>query len=141
MTKLDPDLIYFSGDQLYESHGGYGLIRDPAEPAILNYLRKFYMFGWAFREAMKDRPTICIADDHDVFQGNIWGEGGAPMQIDAGGASSNGGYREPARMVNVVHKTNAAHHPDYYDPTPVQQGNQRLLRRHGLRRRRICDPR
>lgn len=122
VTKLDPDLIYFSGDQLYESHGGYGLIRDPADAAILNYLRKFYMFGWAFREAMRDRPTICIADDHDVFQGNIWGEGGAPMQIDAGGASSNGGYREPARMVNVVHKTNAAHHPDYYDPTPVQQG-------------------
>lgn len=122
LIRLDPDLLYFSGDQLYESHGGYGLIRDPAEPAILNYLRKYYMHGWAFREAMRDRPTICIADDHDVFQGNIWGEGGAPMDVDAGGASSNGGYREPARMVNVVHKTNAAHHPDYYDPTPCRQG-------------------
>lgn len=122
VTRLDPDLLYFSGDQLYESHGGYGLIRDPAEPAILNYLRKYYMFGWSFRHAMRDRPTICIPDDHDVFQGNIWGEGGAPMDLDAGGASSNGGYREPARMVNVVHKTNAAHHPDYDDPTPVKQG-------------------
>ncbi len=122
IVRLDPDLIYFSGDQLYESHGGYGLIRDPAEPAILNYLRKYYMFGWSFREAMRDRPTICIADDHDVFQGNIWGEGGAPMDIQTGGASSNGGYREPARMVNVVHKTNTAHHPDFHDPTPVQQG-------------------
>ncbi len=121
VTKLDPDLLYFSGDQLYESHGGYGLIREPAEAAILNYLRKYYMFGWSFRQAMRDRPTICIADDHDVFQGNIWGEGGAPMDIDAGGASSNGGYREPARMVNVVHKTNTAHHPDYYDPTPCLQ--------------------
>ncbi len=122
IVRLDPDLIYFSGDQLYESHGGYGLIRDPAEPAILNYLRKYYMFGWSFREAMRDRPTICIADDHDVFQGNIWGEGGAPMDVQTGGASSNGGYREPARMVNVVHKTNTAHHPDFHDPTPVQQG-------------------
>ncbi len=118
LIKLDPDMLYFSGDQLYESHGGYGLIRDPAEPAILNYLRKYYMHGWSFREAMRDRPTICIADDHDVFQGNIWGEGGTPMDVDDGGASSNGGYREPARMVNVVHKTNTAHHPDYYDPTP-----------------------
>ena len=122
IVRLDPDLIYFSGDQLYESHGGYGLIRDPAGPAILNYLRKYYMFGWSFREAMRDRPTICIADDHDVFQGNIWGEGGAPMDVQTGGASSNGGYREPARMVNVVHKTNTAHHPDFHDPTPVQQG-------------------
>ena len=86
IVKLDPDLIYFSGDQLYESHGGYGLIREPAEPAILNYLRKYYMFGWAFRDAMRDRPTICIADDHDVFQGNIWGEGGKAMDVDAGGS-------------------------------------------------------
>ncbi len=122
LLRLDPDLLYFSGDQLYESHGGYGLIREPADAAILNYLRKYYMFGWSFREAMRDRPTLCIPDDHDVFQGNIWGEGGAPMDIQTGGASSNGGYREPARMVNVVHKTNAAHHPDYDDPTPVQQG-------------------
>jgi alkaline phosphatase D len=106
---------------LYESHGGYGLIRDPAGPAILNYLRKFYMFGWAFRDAMKDRPTVCIADDHDVFQGNVWGEGGAAMKDLAGGASSKGGYREPARMVNVVHKTCASHHPDYFDPTPCKQ--------------------
>ncbi len=122
LIRLDPDMLYFSGDQLYESHGGYGLIRRPADRAILNYLRKYYMFGWSFREAMRDRPTLCIPDDHDVFQGNIWGEGGAPMNVEEGGASSNGGYIQPARMVNVVHKTNAAHHPDYFDPTPVKQG-------------------
>ncbi|MCP5541930.1 MAG: alkaline phosphatase D family protein [Akkermansiaceae bacterium] len=121
LVRLDPDMLYFSGDQLYENHGGYGIIRDPAEPAILNYLRKFYQHGWAFREAMRDRPTLCLPDDHDVFQGNIWGEGGAPMQGLDQGASSKGGYREPARMVNVVHRTNAAHHPDYYDPTPCLQ--------------------
>ena len=116
----DPDLLFFSGDQLYENHGGYGLIRDPAEPAILNYLRKYYMFGWAFRETMRDRPTSCIPDDHDVFQGNIWGEGGKAMAAGRG-TSSLGGYREPARMVNVVHRTNASHHPDPYDPTPAEQ--------------------
>ena len=116
----DPDLLFFSGDQLYESHGGYGLIREPAEPAILNYLRKYYMFGWAFREAMRDRPTLCIPDDHDVFQGNIWGESGKAMDTGRG-TSSLGGYREPARMVNVVHRTNASHHPDPFDPAPVDQ--------------------
>jgi phosphodiesterase/alkaline phosphatase D-like protein len=120
LIKLDPDLLYFSGDQIYENHGGYGVIRDPAEPAILNYLRKFYQFGWAFREAMRDRPTLCIPDDHDVFQGNIWGEEGKKMPES--NEVSQGGYREPARMVNVVHKTNASHHPDYFDPRPVQQG-------------------
>ncbi|WP_166823650.1 alkaline phosphatase D family protein [Thalassoroseus pseudoceratinae] len=119
LLALDPDMLYFSGDQLYENHGGYGIIRDPAEPAILNYLRKFYQHGWAFGEAMRDRPTLCLPDDHDVFQGNIWGEGGAKMT--SGSTSSKGGYREPARMVNVVHKTNTAHHPDFYDPEPCKQ--------------------
>lgn len=121
LLRLDPDMLYFSGDQIYESHGGFGFIRDPAETAILNYLRKYYMFGWAFRDTLKDRPTVCLPDDHDVFQGNIWGEGGAPMKGIDKGASSKGGYREPARMVNAVHKTCVAHHPDYFDPTPCQQ--------------------
>ncbi len=123
VAKLKPDLVFFSGDQIYESHGGFGIIREPAEPAILNYLRKFYQFGWAFRDVMRHAPTLCIPDDHDVFQGNIWGEGGAKMAITAEdpGASSKGGYIEPARMVNAVHRTNVAHHPDPYDPTPSKQ--------------------
>jgi alkaline phosphatase D len=121
VRKLDPDLVFFSGDQIYENHGGFGIIREPAEPAILNYLRKFYQHGWAFREVMRDRPTLCLPDDHDVFQGNLWGEGGKKMEVGDTGASSKGGYVEPARMVNVVHKTNVAHHPDPFDPKPCLQ--------------------
>ncbi len=122
LLKLDPDLLYFSGDQLYESHGGFGIIRSPAQPAILNYLRKYYQFGWAFGEAMRSRPTIVLPDDHDVFQGNIWGEAGMAMDFSTDpGASSRGGYAQPARMVNVVHATCTSHHPDFYDPAPVKQ--------------------
>ncbi len=121
VAKMDPDLVYFSGDQIYESHGGFGIIRDPAGPAILNYLRKFYQFGWSFREVMRHQPTLCLPDDHDVFQGNVWGEGGAKMKGLDAGASSKGGYREPARMVNVVHRTNVAHLPDPFDPVPCLQ--------------------
>ena len=122
LLKLDPDLLYFSGDQLYESHGGFGIIRAPAEPAILNYLRKYYQFGWAFGEAMRSRPTVVLPDDHDVFQGNVWGEAGAPMDFSTDpGASSRGGYAQPARMVNVVHATCTSHHPDFYDPRTVKQ--------------------
>jgi hypothetical protein len=90
LVKLDPDLVFFSGDQIYENHGGFGLIREPAEPAILNYLRKFYQHGWAFREVMRNAPTLCLPDDHDVFQGNIWGEGGKKMDVGDSGASSKG---------------------------------------------------
>jgi alkaline phosphatase D len=122
IRKLDADLLFFSGDQIYEAHGGFGIIRNPADRAILNYLRKFYQFGWCFRDSMRNSPTLCLPDDHDVFQGNIWGEGGAPMGAgENDGASSKGGYIEPARMVNAVHKTNCAHHPDAYDPSPAKQ--------------------
>ncbi len=121
LLRVDPDMLYFSGDQLYENHGGYGIVRDPAGPAILNYLRKFYQFGWSFREAMRDRPTLCIPDDHDVFHGNLWGEAGAKMKDIARGTSSKGGYRQPARMVNAVHRTCVSHHPDTHDNTPVKQ--------------------
>ncbi len=123
VAKLKPDLVFFSGDQIYENHGGFGIVREPAAPAILNYLRKFYQFGWAFREVMRHAPTLCIPDDHDVFQGNIWGEGGAKMANSAAdpGASSKGGYIEPARMVNAVHRTNVSHHPDPFDPKPSLQ--------------------
>ena len=120
LVKLDPDLLFFSGDQLYENHGGFGIIRDQEGPAILNYLRKFYMHGWAFGDAMRDRPTICLTDDHDVFHGNIWGDGGSAFDTETPGVSKSG-YRQPPGMVNVVHTTHASHHPDLYDNTPMKQ--------------------
>lgn len=120
LVNLDPDLLFFSGDQLYENHGGFGIIRDQEGPAILNYLRKFYMHGWAFGEAMRDRPTICVTDDHDVFHGNIWGEGGEAWDTETPG-QSKAGYKQPPGMVNVVHTTHASHHPDLYDDTSMKQ--------------------
>ncbi|HEV2292815.1 MAG TPA: alkaline phosphatase D family protein [Tepidisphaeraceae bacterium] len=120
VKALNPDLLFFSGDQIYEQNGGYGVIRRPADRAILNYLRKWYLFGWAFGDVMRDRPTLCIPDDHDVFQGNLWGEGGKPMLEQ--NTSSRGGYIEPPAMVRVVHRTNCAHHPDPFDSTSIAQG-------------------
>jgi alkaline phosphatase D len=122
LRRLDPDLLYFSGDQLYENHGGFGIIRSPAEPAILNYLRKYYQFGWAFGDIMRSRPTVVLPDDHDVFQGNVWGEAGAAMDFSVDPQNpSRGGYHQPARMVNVVHATCTSHHPDFPDRDPVKQ--------------------
>ena len=124
VKKLDPDLVFFSGDQIYETHGGYGIIREPSDIAILNYLRKYYQFGWAFREVMRDAPTICLPDDHDVLQGNLWGEGGKPMQNISKDPSASvlGGYIEPIKVVNAVHRTCVGHHPDPFDPTPTPNG-------------------
>lgn len=125
VEALDPDLVLFSGDQIYEDHGGFGMIRSPEDIAILNYLRKYYQFGWAFRDVMKNCPTICLPDDHDVLQGNLWGEGGASMGLDpaeTGGVDKTSGYIEPVRMLNVVHRTHTAHHPTPVDPAPTKRG-------------------
>ncbi|NVK23935.1 MAG: alkaline phosphatase D family protein [Gammaproteobacteria bacterium] len=125
VVKMDPDLVFFSGDQLYENHGGFGMVRVPAKAAILNYLRKYYQFGWAFREAMRNAPTVCLPDDHDVLQGNLWGEGGEAMSMAAhheNRVDKTGGYIEPIRMVNAVHKTHTAHHMAPIDDTPSKRG-------------------
>jgi hypothetical protein len=118
LTVQDPDLLFFAGDQIYEQAGGYGIIREPVDRAVLNYLRKWYLFGWSFRQLMRDRPTITIPDDHDVYQGNIWGNGGNPVTLASHAA---GGYIMHRDFVQAVHRTQTAHLPDPYDPTPIQQ--------------------
>jgi phosphodiesterase/alkaline phosphatase D-like protein len=121
----DPDVLFFSGDQIYEPNGGYGVQRTPFEKATLDYLRKWYLYGWAFRDLMKDRPTISITDDHDVYHGNIWGAGGRATPADYGQgtkAQDAGGYKMPAQWVKMVERSQTSHLPDPFDPTPVGQG-------------------
>ena len=117
---MNPDVLFFSGDQIYESVGGYGIMRTPADRAVLNYLRKWYLLGWAFGDLMRDRVTVCLPDDHDVYQGNIWGQAGR----DCGGmrGHASGGYAQDPAFVNAVHRTQCSHHPDLYDPRPVDRG-------------------
>ncbi len=123
VKKLNPDLLYFSGDQIYEGNGGYGIVRFPAEAAILNYLGKWYMFGWAFGDLLRNRPSIVIPDDHEVYQGNLWGAGGMKMDPEEWekNTDATSGFIEPAAMVSVVMRTNSAHLPDPNDPEPMGQ--------------------
>ncbi len=121
LAKLDPDLLYFSGDQIYEGNGGYPIKREPADVSIVNYLGKYYMFGWAFGDLMRDRPTICTPDDHDVYHGNLWGEGGI-AKPEGAGSSDTRGFMQSVQMVNVVNRTNCGQLPDPYDNNPIDRG-------------------
>jgi hypothetical protein len=129
LEQSAPDLLYFSGDQIYESNGGYPIKRSPEETAILSYLGKWYMFGWAFGDLMRNTPTVCTPDDHDVFQGNIWGEGGKPSvehyKIDTTENIASGrhsGFVQTIPFINMVNRTQCGHLPDPYDPTPIDRG-------------------
>lgn len=124
VQQKEPDLLFFSGDQIYESVGGYGTQRAPLELAVLDYLRKWYLFGWEYGNLLRNTPSISIPDDHDVYHGNIWGAGGkaTPPGLTGNEAQDSGGYKMPADWVNMVQRTQTSHLPDPYDPTPVQQG-------------------
>ncbi|NLE36506.1 MAG: hypothetical protein GX621_00610, partial [Pirellulaceae bacterium] len=81
--RIDPDVMFFMGDQIYEGVGGFGILRDgDVKRMTVNYLRKLALLGWSFRDLTKNRPTVWMPDDHDVYQGNVWGAGGRKITLD-----------------------------------------------------------
>lgn len=124
-----PDVLFWTGDQIYESVGGFGAIEgrgpDLIEPAMLDFLRKWFIFGWAVRDLTREIPSVCMTDDHDMYHGNIWGCGGRPTNPALGNGipgQDSGGYKMPPRWINMVQRLQTSHLPDPFDPTPVQQG-------------------
>lgn len=122
VTHFRPDLLAFTGDNIYERVADYGIEREPLEVATLDYLRKWYLFGWEYRELLKDIPAVAIPDDHDVYQGNIWGAGGRASKPYGNVGQDKGGYVMDRDWVNMVHRTQVSNLPDPVDPEPVEQG-------------------
>ncbi|HEX4168161.1 MAG TPA: alkaline phosphatase D family protein [Bryobacteraceae bacterium] len=121
IQHFEPDLVAFQGDQIYERSASYDIQRAPLDSAVLDFLRKWYLFGWSFRDIMRDTPTICQTDDHDMYQGNIWGAAGRHAEGQGQEGQDSGGYLEPATWVNTVQRCQTSHLPDPFDPTPVDQ--------------------
>lgn len=135
VQAVNPDFLVYTGDQVYEGRPT-APDRSGSFNSYLDYLYKWYLFCWAHRDLMRDIPTVCMPDDHDVYHGNIWGAGGkaAPRTPPDGkypphyqGFTSHwtqdqGGYQMPADFVKMVERTQTSHLPDPYDPTPVEQG-------------------
>ncbi|MBR9998729.1 MAG: alkaline phosphatase D family protein, partial [Cyclobacteriaceae bacterium] len=130
----EPDFLFYSGDQLYEGSPSPP-DRSGGESSMLDYLYKWYLWCWAHRDLTRNTPSVSIPDDHDVFHGNLWGDGGSiPQQEPQGGdypahyrggleshwIQDLGGYRMGAEFVNMVERTQTSHLPKPYDPTPVK---------------------
>lgn len=120
LAAHDPDVLFFAGDQIYES-GLAGVVRRPLEKALLDYQYHWYDWCWAFRELTRDRPTVCLPDDHDVYHGNLWGAGGRAAEGPLRPQGDNGGYVMDPVFVNAVHRTQTSHLPDPVDPAPALQ--------------------
>jgi len=104
IKKIKPDLLFFSGDQVYDHRRHYAA-----------WLR----FGRDFGEVIKDYPTVTIPDDHDVGQPNLWGHSGKKSTLPG---ASDGGYRMPVDYVREVERAQTSHLPDPYDPKPISRG-------------------
>ena len=104
LLAQNPDLLFFAGDQTYHH---------------TEHTAGWIEFGLQFRDVMRDRPTICIPDDHDVGHGNLWGESGKRSTIPG---DADGGYRYPVEYVNQVQRQQSWHLPDPVDPAPVDRG-------------------
>ncbi|MEM9365479.1 MAG: alkaline phosphatase D family protein [Planctomycetota bacterium] len=122
LISHDPDLVFFSGDQIYENDYGSPMFRAQIAAEVprgmKNYLIKYRKFGEAFRELMRDRPTIMITDDHDVFANDLWGRGGVRMS----GKRTTGGYPTHPDWVNAAEFTQTGNLPDPANPGPHGDG-------------------
>ncbi|MFM1942279.1 MAG: hypothetical protein RI897_1261 [Verrucomicrobiota bacterium] len=103
LKQQDPDLLFFAGDQSYDH---------------TEHTAAWLLWGQQFREIIRDRPVITIPDDHDIGQGNVWGENGIVADAPDG---SSGGYFYPAEYINMVHRCQTWHLPDPVDPAPSAQ--------------------
>ena len=103
LRRHDPDLLFFGGDQHYRH---------------TEHTTGWIEFGLQYRDIIRDRPTICIPDDHDVGHGNVWGESGKRSRIRG---DADGGYRYPVKYVNQVQRQQTSSLPDPVDPKPVDR--------------------
>ena len=104
LKAQNPDLLFFAGDQTYRH---------------TEHTAGWIEFGLQFRDVMRDRPTICIPDDHDVGHPNLWGENG---KLSTRKDNADGGYFYPVEYVNQVQRQQSWNLPDPVDPAPVERG-------------------
>ncbi len=104
LQRVQPDLLFFSGDQVYDHNRHYAY---------------WLKFGRDFGDVIRNTPTVTIPDDHDVGHPNLWGAAGKKSEQPKG---DDGGYYKPVEYVQEVERAQTSHLPDPFDPTPVQRG-------------------
>lgn len=112
-----PDLLVAMGDQYYEHSPTR---QDRSKAPELDFLYKYLLWLWSFRDITRNTPCLVLVDDHDMFQGTLFGEGGKALL--PGAQPIKGGYANAPEWVNIVQRVQCGHNPDPVDPAPVAQG-------------------
>ena len=104
INALDPDLLFFGGDQSYDHK---------------EHTAAWLKFGLQFRDVFRTRPAITIPDDHDIGQGNLWGENGKKSLRPDG---NDGGYFFHTEYQLMLERAQTSHLPDPFHKEPLEQG-------------------
>jgi|GEM_PF-3063814 len=65
LMERNPDIVFFTGDQLYEYNP---TARHPTDAFPHDdYLYKWLLWHWAFNDLTRQVPTVMQTDDHDVW--------------------------------------------------------------------------
>lgn len=110
------DLLVALGDQYYETTPTEK-VADPSPK--FDSLYKYFLWLWAFRDLTASTPCVVLVDDHDMYQGNLWGHGGEPAPDRK---DNSGGYVRDPIWINMMQDVQCGHNPDPYDAAPVAQG-------------------
>ena len=114
--RQDVDILLFTGDQIYQ---GKPSPTDLDAQPVEDYLYKWLLWHWSFRDLTRNHPAIVQVDDHDVYHGNVWGWGG---RVNLTGVNRDGGFLCSPYFVNMVQRTQTGHNPDAFDPGPADSG-------------------
>ena len=118
VASRKPDILVFTGDQIYESGNPTGRDHQGRFPE-LDYLYRWYLWCWSLGQMAGSTPAVLLLDDHDVYHGNLWGMG---VRRNVNGDDQYGGFLYDAEFIRMVERIQTWHLPDARDPGPYRNG-------------------
>ncbi len=123
--ELRPDLLVFLGDQMYETRP----LPLETKPHLLesDYNYRWLLWCLEMNDLTRNLPTVIMMDDHDYFQGNLWGDGSrlADKEVPANlpahyltheddWQTDNGGFVMDVEFLNRAQLLQTGHLPQTY---------------------------